>query len=316
MKPEAPKLIARLSTLSDLARVRILRLLDQHEMSVGELARALQLPQSTVSRHLKVLHDGDWVVRRSEGTASLYRLVPEALDPQARQLWDLARDQLEPDAILDEDDSRLESVIAERRADSRSFFGRVGGEWDHLRNELFGERFTTEAMLSLLRREWTIADIGCGTGNAAEVLSPLVRWIIAVDREPKMLESARKRLSHLKNVEFRQGDLLKLPLKDGEVDAATVFLVMHHIADPQAAVREVARVLKPGGVLLMVDMVAHNRESYRHTMGHQHLGFQPQQIRQWAKSAGLSDVQCRRLPPETTARGPGLFVATMEKMSR
>jgi len=309
--PDKPPLLDRLSTLGDMARLRILRLLDMHELSVGELARALQLPQSTVSRHLKLLHTGRWIIKRSQGTASLYCLVEEALSEQARALWQVAREQIGPGPTLEEDDSRLAEILAERREDSKAFFGRIGAEWDCLRHELFGYQFTAEALLALVCADWTVADLGCGTGNAAEYLAPFVNKIIAVDREPSMLDAARKRLQAFDNVEFRHGDLTALPIADGEIDAAMVFLVLHYIENPAAVITDIARTLKRGGLLVIVDMTAHNRESYRHTMGHEHLGFTEATLRAWADAAHLTAPRYRRLRPDTHAKGPGLFVATL-----
>jgi ArsR family transcriptional regulator len=313
MQPDPSSLLDRLTALGDLARLRILRLLEREELSVGELARAVQLPQSTVSRHLKVLHDRSWIVRRTEGTASLYRLVRESLGAEALAMWDLVRRQLGSSPTLEEDEHRLAVVLAERRGDSRTFFGQIGAEWDRLRAELFGDRFTTDALLALLAPSWTVADLGCGTGEVAELVAPHVRKMIAIDREPAMLEAARRRLSRFENVEFREGDLARLPLDDGEVDAALVFLVMHHVAEPALAIAEIARVLAPAGVALLVDMVAHDRASYRVTMGHEHLGFEPAKVREWANAAGLTVSRIRRLAPDTRAKGPGLFLATLVK---
>lgn len=291
-------------------------MLEREELSVGELARALQLPQSTVSRHLKLLHEGGWAVKRSEGTASLYRVAEPSLDPSLRELWTIARQQLQaaPSPTFSQDDARLAGVLAERATDSRTFFGRVAGEWDHLRNDLFGERFTAEALLSLIDPDWIVADVGCGTGNAAQLLAPLVRKVIAIDREPAMLESARKRLKHCTNIEFRQGDVGDLPLKDGEVDAALVVLLLHHLAEPTDAIVEIARGVKRGGTALVVDMVTHDRASYRHTMGHVHLGFEEKQVRAWAKSTGLRFGRYHRLRPDTQSSGPELFAATLKKV--
>jgi len=310
-RPDKPPLLDRLATLNDMARLRILRLLDKHELSVGELARALQLPQSTVSRHLKLLHTGRWIIKRSQGTASLYCLVEDALSEEARALWQVSREQIGPSPTLEEDDSRLAEVLAERREDSKAFFGRIGAEWDRLRHELFGYHFTAEALLALVSADWTVADLGCGTGNAAEYLAPFVKKIIAVDRESSMLDAARRRLEAYDNVEFRQGDLTSLPIADGEVDAAMVFLVLHYIEDPAAVVADIARTLAPGGLLVIVDMTAHDRESYRHTMGHEHLGFTEATVVSWADAAGLVNARYRRLRPDTHAKGPGLFVATL-----
>lgn len=302
----------RLSALSEPIRLRIIRLLEAEELSVGEVARAVQLPQSTVSRHLKVLADGDWLTRRNEGTATYYRMVLDDLAPDARALWVTVRDQLGQSSELAEDLRRLETVIAERRTDSRSFFGRVAGQWDELRSELFGQRLTPITLLSLLSSDWVVADIGCGTGNASEWLAPYVGRVIAIDQSEPMLEAAHKRLSDVENVEFRTGQLEELPLEDASVDAAVCLLVLHHMDEPEEALREMRRVLRSdraGGMALVVDMVEHDREEYRHAMGHQHLGFSRERIESMLREAGFEDVKYRVLPTETSAKGPGLFAA-------
>jgi ArsR family transcriptional regulator len=306
-------LLRSLACLGDMARLRLLRLVEQEELSVGELARVLQLPQSTVSRHLKVLYESGWIGRRSEGTASLYWMDREALSRGASALWEVVGGQLGESPTLSEDDHRMAEVLAERRADSSAFFGRIVGEWDRLRRELFGESFDSEALLSLLNPQWIVADLGCGTGSTAELLAPAVRKVIAVDREPAMLEAARKRLDRFDNVEFLREEVTDLSIGDEYVHAAIVSLVMISVAEPEAAVREIARILRPGGPALVVDMVPHDRESYRHTMGHLHLGFDEEQVRRWAAAAGLSNVRYGRLRADTAAKGPGLFVATLQK---
>ncbi|MHC4141229.1 MAG: ArsR/SmtB family transcription factor [Planctomycetota bacterium] len=261
-------LLRSLASLGDMARLRLLRLVEQEELSVGELARVLQLPQSTVSRHLKVLYESEWIERRSEGTASLYWMDGEALSPSARALWDVVHGQLGESPTLGEDDHRMSEVLSERRTDSSAFFGRIVGEWDRLRRELFGEAFGGEALLSFLNPDWIVADLGCGTGCTAELLAPVVGRVIAVDREPAMLDAARKRLDRFDNVELVRGDVTGLSLGDEQVHAAILSLVMVSLGEPQVAVREIARILRPGGLALVVDMVPHDRESYRHTMGH------------------------------------------------
>ena len=318
--PETPSneagLLRSLATLSDMARLRLLRLIEREELSVGELARVLQFPQSTVSRHLKLLFDGSWVAKRSEGTASLYRMDSDALSAQAQSLWSAVRGQLGSSATLEQDDHRLSEVLAERRTDSKAFFGRIGGEWDQLRRELFGESFTTEAFVSLLDPAWVVADLGCGTGSTAETLAPAVRKVIAVDREAAMLKAARKRLARFDNVDFLQSDLSDLAIADVSVDVAIISLVMVYVPNPERVIGEASRILRPGGRLMVVDMVSHDRETYRHTMGHQHLGFDEAAVQGWADQAGLTDVRYRRLRPDTSAKGPGLFVATMRRAVR
>ncbi|MCH7796935.1 MAG: metalloregulator ArsR/SmtB family transcription factor [Planctomycetes bacterium] len=307
------ELMRSLASLSDMVRLRLLRLIEREELSVGELSKILQLPQSTVSRHLKILHDNDWIALRSEGPASLYRMDDAALGANALALWNVVHKQLDNGPTLAEDDHRLAMVLAQRRGDSRTFFGRIVGEWDRLRSELFGERFTSAALVGLLEPEWVVADLGCGTGVTAESLAAVVRKVIAVDREPQMLTAARHRLEGFDNVEYLQDDLTALSLAEATVDAVIVSLVMVYVPRPEAAMAEIARIMKPGGRALIVDMVAHDRESYRHTMGHQHLGFDEARVRQWAGDSGLLDMRYRRLPADTSAKGPGLFVATMSK---
>lgn len=303
--------LARLGALGDLTRLRLLRLLERQELGVGELARATRLPQSTVSRHLKVLFETAFASKRNEGTTTLYVVPREGIDAEARAVWALTRERLGTSPEFDEDDARLNEVLAERRMDSRTFFGRIGREWDTLRDELFGDRFTGAALLGLVDPRWTVADLGCGTGEATELLAPFAAKVVGIDREPSMLVAARARMAGAGNVEFREGDLLALPAKAGEFDAAVLMLVLHHVTDVTAVLREVRRTLGPRGVLLVVDMVAHAHEDYRITMGHQHLGFSEADVAAAAKAAGFASVRYRRLRAATDRKGPGLFAAAL-----
>lgn len=310
---DANSITARLASLGEPVRLRIMRLLESNELSVGEVSRVVQLPQSTVSRHLKVLSEGGWLVRRSEGTATMYRLVLDDLSVNARALWLAVREHMGLARDVAQDRARLASVLAERRADTESFFGRVAGEWDAVRNELFGERFTLHALLSLVPADWTVADLGCGTGNAAELLAPVVKRVVAVDQSRPMLSAAKKRLGDVRNVRFVRGSLESLPLEDESVDATVCVLVLHHLEDPGKACEEMARVLRPGGVALVVDMVEHDRSSYRHTMGHRWLGFGEREVRSAMTRAGLVQPVFRPLASDPGARGPGVFAATAHK---
>lgn len=302
----------RLAALSEAVRLRVLRLLEAEELAVGEVAKVMQLPQSTVSRHLKVLADAGWIAKRNEGTATLYRVWLDDLPPDARRLWLAVRDQIEQSAELTEDARRLAGVLAERRLDSQAFFGRVAGEWDDLRSQLFGTTFTPQALLTLLPRNWVVADVGCGTGNASELLAPVVERVIAIDRSEAMLSAARRRLGGVSNVEFLSGDADRLPIADESVDAAVCVLLLHHLDDPVASLREMARALRVsrgGGVVLVVDMAEHDREQYRHSMGHRHLGFSEGAVSRLMGSAGLKLRSYRELPVAGEAKGPGLFAA-------
>ena len=308
-----------LTQLGDSVRLRMLRALEKHELSVGELVKVLQIPQSSGSRHLRVLSDGGWVFKRSAGPASYYRVVIDDLPNEHCTLWVTIRNQLGDDAVLREDDRRMSSVLAERMTDSEAYFGRVAGAWDDIRGDLFGSGFTEHALLGFVKPDWVIADLGCGTGNATELLSPWVHEVIAIDRSPEMLEAARSRLlehgGSEERIRFVEGDLTALPIDDASVDAAACVLVLHHIDDPIAALKEARRVLRTdrgGGMLLVVDMCGHDRIEYKHAMGHQHLGFNDAQRTQLFKDAGFSSVRTNRLRPGVEASGPSLFAAVAQ----
>lgn len=308
---ETSSVTERLAALGEFVRLRIMRLLESQELSVGEVAQVVQLPQSTVSRHLKVLADGGWVARRNEGTATLYRLVFDDLSPSCRALWRTVREQMSGGELA-EDSRRLAAVLDERKTDSQTFFGRASGEWDAIRAELFGNRFTSLALLSLFRRNWTIADIGCGTGNASELIAPVVERVLAIDQSTEMLNAARRRLRGHDNIEFIESPAERVKGLDGTVDVCVCMLVLHHLDQPEGAMRQMHRLLRAdrgGGLALVVDMLNHDRDAYRRTMGHRHLGFNREAIETMMKRAGFTEISYRELPSEPEAKGPGLFAA-------
>jgi ubiquinone/menaquinone biosynthesis C-methylase UbiE len=299
-----------LASLADTTRSRVLLLLDRRELTVSELCGIVQLPQSTVSRHLKALADGGWVAARAEGTSNLYTMTRDDLDPSMRRLWLLVREQVGSSPAAAQDQRRLQAALAERRTKSQEFFSSSAGQWDRMRDDLFGDRFHLAALAALAEGTWTVGDLGCGTGQVSATLAPFVARVIAVDASAAMLQAARKRLNGLDNVELRRGDLEALPIDNGQLDAATLMLVLHHVPEPERALADVARVLKPQGRAIVVDMLPHDRESYRQQMGHVWLGFSDEHVRRLFQEAGFEDVRVVSLPPDAKAKGPGLFVAT------
>ena len=318
MSPK-PNILDHAALLSEATRCRILQLLDRHELTVSELVNVLQLPQSTASRHLKVLADGGWVQQRRDGTSHLYQLAAESLDEAAGKLWRLIREQLSDTPSSQQDLRRLESVLLERRSRSQAFFSQTASEWDRLRDELFGRRFDLQALLALLDRRWVVGDLGCGTGRTSEALAPHVGHVHAIDGSAAMLEAARRRLesaSNIKsprkgaNITFHEGELEQLPLGDGELDAAVLFLALHHTPDPARVLAEARRVSKVGSRLLIVDMLPHDRDDYRRKMGHVWLGFSERKIRDALDASAFAQATFQALPADPEARGPALFVAT------
>ncbi len=306
-------ILEHMAALADPIRCRMLLLLEKHELTVSELCAVLQMPQSSVSRHLKTLADDDWVASRRDGTSRFYSMPIDDLDSAARRLWPLIREQVAGTTAAGQDDRRLRGVLARRRAKSQEFFASAAGEWDRLREDLFGDVFYLWAVLGLIDPALTVGDLGCGTGQLTETVAPYVRRVIAVDGSQDMLDAARLRVTSARNVELRQGDLESLPIDNGELDAAMLSLVLHYSPAPARALAEVGRVLKPGGRVLVVDMLPHERQDYQQQMGHVWLGFSERQITRFLAGAAFGDVRVRALPADPDAKGPALFAAVAVK---
>jgi ubiquinone/menaquinone biosynthesis C-methylase UbiE len=303
-----------MAAVSDPFRCRTLLLLETHELTVSELCAVLQMPQSSVSRHLKTLGDEDWVASRRDGTSRFYSMPADDLEPASKRLWSIIREQMAGTPAANQDQRRLRGVLARRRAKSREFFASAAGQWDRLREGLFGDAFYLWAVLGLIEPALVVGDLGCGTGLLTQAISPYVRRVIAVDGSPDMLEAARHRLEGIANVDVEQGELESLPIDNGKLDVAMLSLVLHHAPDPSRALAEVARVLRPGGRVLVVDMLPHDREEYQQQMGHVWLGFSEKQITKFLNGAGFDAVHVRPLPVDPDAKGPTLFAAVATRL--
>lgn len=307
-QPDA--LLARMESLADPTRLRLLRLLERHELGVAELCDVVQLPQSTVSRHLKMLGDEGWVRSRSEKTANLYSMPVAELESGARRLWQVAREQMDGWVALSQDQLRLARRLDAKSQGAQRFFAGAAGEWDRMRAALYGTLFAREALVALLPRDWVVADLGCGTGTLTAELASLVQSVYGVDQSAAMLKTARRRTAELGNVDLRQGSLEDLPLEDASCDAALSILALTYVADVPRALREAARILRPGARLVLVDLLRHDREDFRRQLGQQHSGFEPDVLCGWLRDAGLAEPHCRPLSPEPGAKGPALVLAS------
>jgi ArsR family transcriptional regulator len=320
--------------MSDSTRQRLLRVLSDCDLTVSELVEVLEMPQSTVSRHLKVLRDAGLLVDRRVGATVMYAVQPPSDGPSPREVPILQksarrmgngvaglRDRLLEwvgEAELENDMAdRLGRVVQRRHAGGDGFFDTVAATWDRLRIGAFGDVFHFEALTAVLPMEWVAADIGSGTGYLLPVLSSRFSKVIAVDPAPRMIEVARNRpeVRAATNIEFREGVLGSLPLADGEVDLAIVSLVLHHVESPPASLRDLKRALRPGGEALIVEQEDHRHGEFYERMGDRWWGFEPAQVADWLGQAGFGDV---RAMPLSTARpssrgrvdAPGLFVVT------
>ena len=296
----------RLTELADATRCRLLLALEAHELTVGELCTALAMPQSTVSRHLRILSDEAWVESRAEGATRWYRMSP-GLDHEARALWALVREPVQSTAAAQHDLARVESVLTARRSRSEAFITSAAAEWDARVMSLFGNRADLGAALALLEPTLVVGDLGCGTGSLSLSLARHVAHVHAIDGSPAMLDAARQRLHGQSNVTVASGSLEALPLDDASLDVAVLMLVLHHVAEPSRVLKEARRVLRAGGRLLIADMQAHEREEYRTQMGHVWLGFDERSLRGWLSKAGFRAMRYVALPVDAAAVGPALF---------
>jgi len=307
------QLLARMEGLADPTRLRLLRVLERHELAVQELCGVVQLPQSTVSRHLKVLADRGWVRRRSQRTTRLYRMDAAELPSEARRLWLLARDQTEGWATLTQDQLRLSRRLEARRERAERFFAGAAAQWDRLRLELYGDAFGEAALCALLPAGWVVADLGCGTGAFTAALAPHVAQVVGVDQSAAMLRAAERRTASFDNVVLKQGRLEALPLADEGYDAAVMLLALSYVSDTPRALREATRILRPGGKAVIVDLLGHDQEDFRRRMGQQCRGFEPGELCLGLAEAGLASASCRPLPPAPEAKGPALFLASASR---
>lgn len=307
------RLLRWMSSLADATRLRLLALLAEHELGVSDLCDVVQLPQSTVSRHLKILADEGWAISRRQGTTNLYQVVLDELEQPQRELWLITRDQAGDWATLQQDRLRLQQLVLNRQQDAGAFFADAAEHWDGIRHELYGKTFSRDAMLSLVPPGYTVADLGCGSGVLACELSPFVSRVIGVDNSEPMLIAAQQRAESAANVDLRKGELTALPIDDGSVDATLCVIVLSYIEDVAGAVGEMSRVLKPGGRAVIVDLLAHNRDPFRRQMGQVHSGFTTDELVGYLADVGLTDASCRPLPPSPEATGPALVMATTTK---
>ncbi len=302
--------------LAEPTRRHIVQLLLAEELSVTELVTVLRLPQSTVSRHLKALREADLVRDRRDGVTTYYRSTPsdEGDELRAAILRWLNRQPLAKSIS-----TRLERALRQRQDGTIGFFQRLGKRWDELREAAFGQAFAAEAFVALLPREWTVADIGTGTGFLLPTLAENFDRVIAVEPAETMLECARQRVAErgVANVVFHAGDLDRLPIEENACDLAIACLVLHHVSEPSRALAEMYRVVRPGGRILVIEQQAHENQAFYEMMQDRWWGFERGELARQVTAVGFHNVRHHELRMTQTKTGaiesPGVFVLTAEK---
>lgn len=278
-------------SLADPTRLRILGLLRAMELSVGELAQVLGQSQPRVSRHVKILIDAGLAERRKEGSWVFLSLGPaERVDPLFVLLdsWN-ALDGEDPWAVADK--ARLEAVKADRASAAERYFAQHAADWDELRSLHIAESEVEAAIGRALgeRPVGRLVDIGTGTGRMIELFGPAANSALGIDRSPEMLRLARVKLTDagIPMTELRQGDMYAIPLPSQSADTVIIHQVLHYAQQPAAAIAEAARLLAPGGRLLIIDFAPHEREELRSRDAHIRLGFTDDSVLKWMDAAGV-----------------------------
>jgi len=307
------KIEATLRALSDLTRLRIMRLLAHMELAVGELVQVLGQSQPRVSRHVRILCDAGLTERRKEGSWVFLRIaIGENLAPPlgnaAARLLAIAEGEDSMFAARCAEDRRhLAAIRADRSAKAEAWFSRHAEEWDTLRLLHCPDEPVEAALAEALgigggdALLGNLLDVGTGTGRMAELFAPHAAHVTALDRSPEMLQVARARLqdSPAGLVDLVQGDFAMLPFGEGAFDTVLFHQVLHYARDPGAALAEAARVIAPGGTIALVDFASHDREELRERHAHARLGFSDEQMLALLTEAGFA---CR--PPVALSGTP------------
>ncbi len=302
-------LLDGLKAVAEPTRLRLLSLLTRAELTVTEITQVLKQSQPRVSRHLKLMVEAGLLKRFPEGTWVFYRL---AEDGEAAGLARAVTGLIDAnDPVLAEDAARLEQIRKARAEDAAAYFAENASHWGEIRALHLPEADVEAAMREMLgdQHVGTLLDLGTGTGRILEVLSPLAERNIGIDQSHEMLGIARANLERagLKNAQVRYGNILRLdPGALGvvpEADVAVLHHVLHFFEHPQEAVVQAARLVKPGGRMLIADFAPHGLEQLRENHAHRRLGFADAEVKAWADAAGLSLVATRDLPPGGNAHG-------------
>jgi ArsR family transcriptional regulator len=287
----------RFQALADPTRLRIVALLRMMELSVGELAQVLGQSQPRVSRHLKILADAGVLERRKEGSWVFLTLADaERVEPLFALLDSWAETSTQ--SLFASDAARTESIRADRAEAANRYFAGHAEVWDQIRSLHVAESEVERAIDGVLgnRSLGRLVDIGTGTGRMIELFGPRSAHSIGIDRSSEMLRLARVKLEAAGiHSSLRQGDMYALPLADQTADCVIIHQVLHYAHSPAAAIAEAARVLAPGGTLLIVDFAAHEREELRERDAHIRLGFEDEVMAGWFAAASLQVDQVKHL---------------------
>ena len=309
-------MIAALKAAGEATRLRVLALLGHAELSVKDLTAILGQSQPRISRHLKLLADAGLIDRYPEGAWVFYRLTESG--PGAKLVRDLLALAETADPVLARDRDRLAAIKHEHAETAHRYFAENAGEWDTIRALHVAEDRVEAAILKAVggRHFGSLLDLGTGTGRMLELLAPLYDRAVGIDASPSMLAVARANLDRagIASAQVRLGDIYNLPLPRDAFDLVTIHQVLHYLDDPERALGEAARVLRPGGRMLIVDFAPHDLEFLREEHAHRRLGFAEDQVRQWVEARGLALDRVVDLPGQRNKLKVTMWLAHDRRM--
>lgn len=314
------ELVRKLRAAGEVSRLRILDLLSAGELSVGELVQVMAQSQPRLSRHLKLLNAAGLIERLPEGAWVFYRLPASGPERELVDVLCAAIDPNDPDRLRDRE--RLEEVRTERSAAAQQYFARVAEEWDQLRSIQYSESEIETAILQAAGEGPfdLVVDFGTGTGRMLTLFAPYAARVEGIDQSHQMLTVARSNLrdSEAPNASVRQGDVTAAPFEAHSADLVIIHQVLHYLDEPSRAISEAARILKPGGRLLVVNFAPHELETLRAEHAHRHLGVASEDFVEWARRAGLSVSNQRTFEPPHPENGVAvnLWVADLTAPAR
>lgn len=278
------KILSYFKALADETRIRLLNILIPYELNVGEIVAAMQMGQSRISRHLKVLTESSLLTSRRDGLWVFYKAADS--EPAASFIAGL-RELLSKETVLQSDLKRADIVVRARTSATKAFFDSIAPEWDQLCYEILGDLDISSKIIERLPNCRIALDLGCGPGELISSLLLKAEKVIGVDNSPKMLEQAAKNFAQHNKVSLRIGEVEHLPLKEKEADCAVMSMVLHHLLHPKKALEETYRALSPEATFVIVDFKKHEAENMRKQHGDRWLGFQEQEIKTWLEESGF-----------------------------
>ena len=271
--------------LADITRLRLVNILLHYELSVNEIVSILEMGQSRVSRHLKILTDAGFLECRRDGIWAFYFIIKTG---PGRKFIDSIKYLFDQESLLREDILHAEHIIQDRKLETIRFFNEIAFKWDLLKKEILGSFNLNDTILKEISECDVAVDLGCGTGELMETLKTAANVVIGVDSSLNMLEMARERLdTGGDEFDLRLGELEHLPLKNGEADCAVISMVLHHLSKPETVIAEICRVLKKNGTLVVVDYDKHEDENMRKIYGDRWLGFSKDEVENILTAHGL-----------------------------